>query len=172
MAILPIRQYPDAVLKGKAKPVGDITPDIQKLIDDMIDTMYDAPGVGLAAPQVGVPLRLAVIDISPEEDRRPPIVLINPEFVAREGEQDEDEGCLSVKGYNSNVSRYDKVRVKALDRQGVPFEVEGEGYMAKALQHELDHLDGMLFIDRLSPLKRSLFKRRLKKLMKDSVEAS
>jgi len=166
MAILPIRQYPDPVLKKKAKPVGEITPELHKLIDDMIDTMYAAPGVGLAAPQVGISLRLAVIDISPEEDRLPPIVMINPEFTMQEGEQDEDEGCLSVKGYNANVVRYDRVRVRALNRQGKPFEIEGEGFMAKALQHELDHLDGMLYIDRLSPLKRGLIKQKLKKELK------
>jgi peptide deformylase len=128
--------------------------------------MYDAPGVGLAAPQIGVSLRLAVIDVSPEDDRRPPVVLINPEFVLREGEEEEEEGCLSVEDFRSNVVRYARVRVRATGRDGNAYEIEGEGLLARALQHELDHLDGLLFIDRISPLKRDLFKRRVKKALK------
>jgi len=170
MAILKIRQFPDPVLKAKARPVGEITPEILKLIDDMIDTMYAAPGVGLAAPQVGLSLRLAVVDVSPEEDRRPPMVLINPEFISKEGEVEDEEGCLSVKGHATNVTRYERVRVRAFDRDGRSYEIEGEGFLARALQHELDHLDGMLYIDRISPLKRGLIKQKLKKALKEKEE--
>jgi len=172
MAVLEIRQYPDPVLKGGCKPVHDITQEIHALIEDMVETMYDAPGVGLAAPQVGVPLRLAVIDVSTEDEKKPLLVLINPEIVAYEGEQEEEEGCLSVKGHYATVKRYAKVRVRAHDRDGKPFEMDGEGLLARAFQHELDHLDGMLFIDRLSPLKRDLLKRKLKKQMKEEAEVS
>jgi len=172
VAVLEIRQYPDPVLKGGCGPVEDVTPDIRALIDDMAETMYDAPGVGLAAPQVGVPLRLAVIDASTEEHKMPLLVLINPEIVSYEGEVEEEEGCLSVRGYYAMVKRYARVRVRALDRDGNQFEVDGEGLLARALQHELDHLDGMLFLDRISPLKRDLFKRKLKKQMKEEAGVS
>ncbi len=172
MAVLEIRQYPDPVLKGGCKPVKEITPEILTLIEDMVHTMYDAPGVGLAAPQVGVPLRLTVIDASTEEHKMPLLVLINPEIVEYEGEVEEEEGCLSVQGHYAAVKRYAKVRVRALDKDGKPFEVDGEGLLARALQHELDHLDGMLFIDRLSPLKRDLIKRKLKKQAKEEAGVS
>jgi len=175
MALLEIRQYPDPVLRKRCRPVVEITPDIQRLIDDMVETMYAAPGVGLAAPQVGVSLRLVVVDIGREEEGDPDslMVLINPEMVYQEGEFEEDEGCLSIKGFSANVTRAAFVRVRATDRHGRQFEVEGEGYLAKAFQHELDHIDGRLFIDRLSPLKRDLFKRRLKKdLKREEAEVS
>lgn len=165
MAVLPIRQYPEQVLRGKAKPVEAITPDIQKLIDDMIETMYAAPGVGLAAPQVGVPLSLAVIDVSADEPGSL-LVLINPEIISKEGEIEEDEGCLSVQDFNAPVKRYEKVRVRATGRDGKVYEKEGEGLLARAFQHELDHLNGVLFIDRISPLKRDIFKRKVKKMLK------
>jgi peptide deformylase len=173
MAALEIKQYPDPVLRGKSRPVEAITPDIQKLIDDMVETMYAAPGVGLAAPQVGVPLRLAVIDISSKDEKHPLIVLINPEFVSRDGEAEDEEGCLSVNEFNAVVARYSKVRVRATDREGKTFEVEGEELLARALQHELDHLDGVLILDHASPLKRELYKRKIKKaLKKERLEAS
>lgn len=170
MSVLEIRQYPDPVLKGKCRPVENITPDIHKLIDDMIETMYDAPGVGLAAPQVGIPIRLTVIDVSSDEEKHPVLVLINPEIISYEGEIEEEEGCLSVKGYYADVRRYEKVRVRAHDRNGNVVEVDGEGLLSRALQHELDHLDGVVFVDRLSPLKRELFKRKLKKMMQEEAE--
>jgi peptide deformylase len=166
MAVLEIRQFPDLALRAKGRPVGEITPEIQRLIDDMCETMYAAPGVGLAAPQVGVSLRLAVVDISAREEPHPLIVLINPEFISKEGEFDEDEGCLSVHDFNAVITRYERVRVRATGRDGKTFEVEGEGLLAKALQHEIDHLDGMTILDRVSSLKRELYKRKLKKNLK------
>lgn len=172
MAVREIVQFPNPVLKAKAKPVGEITPEIQKLIDDMIETMYAAPGVGLAAPQVGVSLQLAVIDISYKEDKQPLLVLINPEIVAAEGELDEEEGCLSVSEFNSNVKRYAKVTVRATDRDGRVYEVTGEELLARALQHELDHLNGQIILDRVSPLKRELYKRKLKKMKKEEESGS
>jgi peptide deformylase len=172
LAVLEIRKYPDPILRGKAKPVAEITPEIQKLIDDMAETMYAAPGVGLAAPQVGVPLRIAVIDVSPRDEPRPLLVLINPEIVSLDGEAEEEEGCLSVTDFQSAVVRYAKVRVRAMDRDGRQYDADGEGLLARAFQHELDHLDGILFIDRISPLKRDLYKRRLKKNIKDDKAAS
>lgn len=172
MAVLEIVRFPNAVLKAKAKPVTEITPELQTLIDDMIDTMYAAPGVGLAAPQVGVSLRLAVIDISYREDKQPLLVLINPEIVSAEGELVEEEGCLSVQEFNSNVKRFERVRVRATDRDGNMYEVEGEGLLARALQHELDHLNGTVILDRVSPLKRELYKRKLRKGMKAEGAAS
>ena len=173
MAVLEIRQYPDPVLRGKSKPVKEITPELQVLIDDMIETMYSAPGVGLAAPQVGVPIRLAVIDVSSHEEKHPLLVLINPEVVYAEGEFEEEEGCLSVQEFSANVRRNAKVRVRATDRNGNTYEAEGTDLLARAFQHELDHLDGILFIDRISPLKRDLFKRRLRKAVKkERAEAS
>ena len=125
MAILEIRKYPDPVLRRKAKPVTEITPEIQKLIDDMIETMYAAPGVGLAAPQVGISLRLTVIDVSTRDDPHPLLVLINPAVISREGELNEEEGCLSVTDFQSNVTRYAKVRIRATDRDGKTYEAEG-----------------------------------------------
>jgi peptide deformylase len=167
LAVLEIRKYPDPVLRRKAKPVAEITPEIQKLIDDMIETMYAAPGVGLAAPQVGISLRLTVIDVSTKDDPHPLLVLINPVIISAEGELNEEEGCLSVTDFQSNVIRYAKVRIRATDRDGKTYEAEGEDLLARAFQHELDHLDGILFIDRISPLKRDLFKRRIKKNIKE-----
>lgn len=172
MAVLEIRQYPDKVLRRKSKPVEAITPEIQKLIDDMVETMYAAPGVGLAAPQVGIGLRLAVIDVGYRDDESQVFVLINPEFVLKEGELEEDEGCLSVQDFTENVKRFSRVVVRATDRNGDVYELEGEDLLARALQHEIDHLDGMLFIDRISPLKRDLFKRKLKKAIKNEEAAA
>jgi len=166
MAVLEIVQYPDPVLRAKAKPVGEITPELQKLIDDMVETMYAAPGVGLAAPQVGVSLRLAVIDVSSREESLPLIVLINPVFTLKEGEFVEEEGCLSVSDFNADISRYEKVCVRATDRDGKAYELEAEGLLAKALQHEIDHLDGLLILDHVSPLKRELYKRKIRKALK------
>ena len=166
MALRNICTYPDPVLRTKTARVGTIDNATNRLIDDMIETMHAAPGVGLAANQVGVSLQLAVIDLShvEDEDRRHPLlVLINPEFLSMEGSVTEEEGCLSIPEYAESVKRAAKVKVRALDRSGKPYELEARGLLAKALQHEIDHLNGLLFIDRLSPLKKNIFKRRFRK---------
>jgi len=166
MAIREIRKYPDPVLRKQTDPVRTIDGTIQRLIDDLVETMHDAPGVGLAANQVGVPLQVAVIDLSTREDparRHPLLVIINPEILSMEGAVIEEEGCLSIPEYTETVKRAQKVKVRALDRDGKSFEVEAEGLMAKALQHEIDHLNGLLFVDRLSVLKKNIFKRRHRK---------
>ena len=162
--IRPILKYGDAVLHDKARTVDAITPDIDRLIDDMVETMYAAPGVGLAAPQVGVPLRLFVVDVSVGRDPNGLIVLVNPEFVERDGVQLEEEGCLSVPGFNATVVRATRAVVKGLDRHGEPRQHEGIGLLARAFQHEMDHLDGTLFVDRLRGIKRDLIVRRIHKL--------
>jgi peptide deformylase len=162
--IRPILKYGDDTLHSPARPVDAITPDIDRLIVDMTETMYAVPGVGLAAPQVGVPLRICVIDLSVGRDPNGLIVLINPEFVEREGMQLEDEGCLSVPGFNATVVRPARVVVRALDRNGTEFEQEGAGLLARAFQHELDHLDGTLFVDKLRGIKRDLIVRKIRKL--------
>jgi peptide deformylase len=167
MAIREIRKYPDPVLRNKTARVGRIDGSLDRLIEDMVETMHAAPGVGLAANQVGVALQLAVIDLSAREDeeqRRPLLVIINPEILAMEGVI-EEEGCLSIPDYAEKVKRAVKVRARAQDRSGKPFQIEAEGLLAKALQHEIDHLNGLLFVDRLSPLKKSIFKRRYKKFV-------
>jgi peptide deformylase len=167
MAVLPIHEYPDSVLKAKAKPVTEFNHELQKLIDDMFETMYAAPGLGLAAPQIGRSLRLFVYDLKEEEGRpRHSGVLINPEFISKSGTQTGEEGCLSVSEYRTQVTRADRVAVKGIDRNGKEVTVEGEGLMARLLQHEMDHLDGTLFVDRLSSLKRQMYLKRLKKRMK------
>ncbi|PIE05722.1 MAG: peptide deformylase [Sorangium cellulosum] len=163
MAVLPIRIFPDPVLREQAKPVENITPDIQKLIDDMAETMYDAPGVGLAANQVGVLKRLFIIDIAGEDEPSDLRIFINPQIVAKRGEVVWKEGCLSFPGVTESVERSESVRVKALDRDGAPFEMEAEGLMAVAIQHENEHLDGELMIDHLGPVKRRLVQRKLAK---------
>ena len=145
MAVLPIKYLPDPILRKKALPISKIDQLITALIGDMLDTMREAGGIGLAANQVGELLRLAVIEI-PEE---PPLILINPEVTRRVGIREVEEGCLSVPGYSGVVNRSIKTRVKAMDRNGVPFRVNAEGLLAQALEHEIDHLDGVLFIDHL-----------------------
>ena len=168
MALRQIRTYPDPVLRKKTSRVEHIDSTLSRLIEDMVETMHAAPGVGLAANQVGVPLQLAVIDLSSREDeeqRHPLLVIINPEILAMEGSVIEEEGCLSIPDYAEKVKRAARVKVRAQDRTGKPFELEAEGLMAKALQHEIDHLNGLLFVDKLSPLKKSLFRRRFKKAL-------
>jgi peptide deformylase len=162
--IRPILKFGDDVLHEAAKPVEAITPEVDRIIADMIDTMYAAPGIGLAATQVGIPLRICVIDLSIGHDPKGLTVFINPEFVERDGMQLEDEGCLSVPGFNATVVRPSRVVVKALDRSGSLFETEGKELLARALQHEIDHLDGMLFVDRLRGIKRDLIVRKIRKL--------
>jgi peptide deformylase len=162
--ILPIVRYGDTVLHAPAQPIDAVTPEIQTLIDDMIETMYAAPGIGLAAPQVGVPLRLFVIDLSVGRVASELMVFINPVFVAREGTQKEDEGCLSLPGFNASVVRPERAVVSGVDRQGRERTVEGTGLLARAFQHEMDHLDGTLFVDRLRGIKRELILRKVNKL--------
>jgi peptide deformylase len=162
--IRPILKYGDSILHEKARPVDAVTHEIERLIDDMIETMYAAPGVGLAAPQIGIPLRVFVIDISVGRDPNGPIVMVNPEFVERDGMQLEEEGCLSVPGFNATVVRPSRVVVTGRDRSGVEHQREGTGLLARAFQHEMDHLDGMLFVDRLRGIKRDLIVRRIRKL--------
>jgi len=163
MKIKQIRTYPDAVLKTRAEEVTDINGDLQLLIDDMGATMYGAPGLGLAANQVGELRRIIVFDVSPKEGPRDLQVIINPCITACEGELLHNEGCLSVLDYSAEVRRNSRVCVSGVDRHGKPITVEAEGLKAVVLQHEIDHLDGILFIDRISRLKRGLYLRRLKK---------
>jgi peptide deformylase len=166
MAILEIKKYPEKVLKKKASPVTSFGQDLQSLIDDMIETMYAAPGVGLAAPQVGESKRLAVIDISSRDEKVPLLVIINPVIVCSEGICEFEEGCLSIPEYTSKIKRAEKVVVRAQNREGGGIEIEGTDLLAIALQHEIDHLDGILLIDRISPIKREFFKKRHKKIQK------
>ena len=162
----PILRLGDSILAETARPVAAITPDIETLINDMIETMYAAPGIGLAAPQVGVALRIFVLDLSLGRDAAALHVMINPEFVERDGMQLEEEGCLSVPGFTSTVARPKRVVVKGLNRQGEPYTLEGTGLMARALQHEVDHLNGCLFVDRLRGISKDLIVRKIKKLAK------
>jgi peptide deformylase len=162
--IRPILKYGDGILLDPARRVDAITSDVEQLIDDMIETMYAAPGVGLAAPQVGVPLRIFVIDLSLGRDPAGLIVMINPEFVSREGMQLEEEGCLSVPGFNATVVRPMRAVVTGLNRAGQQYERDGTELLARAFQHEMDHLDGKLFIDHLRGLKRDMIVRRIRKL--------
>jgi peptide deformylase len=160
----PILKYGDRVLHEPAQTVEAVTAEIDRLVGDMIETMYAAPGVGLAAPQVGLPLRIFVVDISLGHDPLALKVFINPEFVERDGVQLEEEGCLSVPGFNATVMRPSRAVLKGLDRSGNPQQHEGTGLLARAFQHEMDHLDGTLFVDRLRGIKRDLIVRRIKKL--------
>ena len=162
--IRPILKYGDSVLHERARDVDAITQDIDRLIGDMIETMYAAPGVGLAATQIGVPLRIFVIDVSVGRDPQGLHVMINPSFVERDGMQLEEEGCLSVPGFNATVVRPSRAVVTGLDRLGTEHQIEGAGLLARALQHEMDHLDGTLFVDRLRGLKRDLIVRKIRKL--------
>lgn len=162
----PILKYGESPLHGKARPVEAVTADIDRLITDMIETMYAAPGIGLAAPQIGVPLRIFVVDLSVGRDAQGLMTFINPEFVERDGMQLEEEGCLSVPGFNATVMRPQRAVVKGLDREGQPQVKEGEGLLARAFQHEMDHLDGTLFVDRLRGIKRDLIVTKIRKLTK------
>ncbi|KPX46656.1 peptide deformylase [Pseudomonas syringae pv. tagetis] len=162
MAILNILEFPDSRLRTIAKPVTIVDEGIRQLVDDMFETMYEAPGIGLAATQVNVHKRVVVMDLS--EDRSEPMVFINPEIEKLTDEMDQyQEGCLSVPGFYENVDRPQKVRVKALDRDGKPYELVAEGLLAICIQHECDHLNGKLFVDYLSNLKRDRIKKKLEK---------
>lgn len=161
MAKLTILEFPDERLRKKARPVENFDAALGQLIDDMLETMYAAPGVGLAATQINVQQRLLVIDIS--EEKNAPLCLINPELLEKLGSEEMDEGCLSVPGVFEKVSRAQKVRVRALDREGNSFELDAEGLLAVCIQHEMDHLEGKLFVDYLSPLKRQMVRKKMKK---------
>ncbi len=168
MAVLEIRQFPETVLERVAEPVTAFNGKIRKLLDDMTETMYDAPGIGLAAPQVGVSLRVIVVDINWREKDRDPRGYLNPEIILSEGSISLEEGCLSVPEYQAEVTRAARVVMKALDPHGKPVEVEAKGLHAVCLQHEIDHLNGTLFIDRISRLRRSLYVKRRKKALTGS----
>ena len=169
MSVLEIVTYPDAFLKEPTKDVENIDGELQKLIEDMSETMYAAPGVGLAAIQVGVDKSLLIFDVVHQDDRdRKLQVLINPRIVEQEGTfLSENEGCLSVPDFRADVKRSERVLVDAYDREGKPLRIEAEGFLAVVLQHEIDHLNGTLFIDRISSLKRELYKRRIKKQLRE-----
>jgi peptide deformylase len=162
--IRPILKYGDDVLHQQAQPVGKLTGDIQQLIDDMVETMYAAPGIGLAAPQVGAPLRIFVIDLSVGRESDGLMVMINPSFVERDGMQLEEEGCLSIPGFTATVARPKRVVVKGMNRNLEEYTIEGTGLLARALQHEVDHLNSCLFVDRLRGISRDLIVRKIKKL--------
>lgn len=158
---------PIPVLKETTKPVTEFNQELRDLVADMAETMYDAPGVGLAANQIGVPLQLAVIDITPKDEERHLIVLVNPKIIKGEGEVCDEEGCLSVIDYCAQVKRFEKVWVEAQDIDGKAMEFIADGYFARVIQHELDHLNGKIFVDRLSSLKRTLYRKRRKKQLKE-----
>jgi peptide deformylase len=167
MALRPIVKWGTAVLHEPSRPVEKIDDGVRELIVDMVDTMYAAPGIGLAAPQIGVPLRVIVIDLSVGEDKRQLIKLVNPEYVSREGEQKVEEGCLSIPGFDGSPTRPTRVVVRGIDPDtGETREYTGTELLARAFCHEIDHIDGLLFVDRLSPLKRDLMKRKLRKKAK------
>jgi len=166
MALLPILEFPDPRLRTHAQPVTVVDAALRGLIDDMLATMYAAPGIGLAATQVNVHKRLLVADVS--EARNQPLALINPELVAREGVEESEEGCLSVPGIYDKVTRAERIRVRALDRNGKQIEFDAEGLLAVCIQHEMDHLDGKLFVDYLSELKRTRIRKKLEKERKEN----
>ena len=173
MALLPILEFPDPRLRTQAVPVDPLRladPAFQRLIDDMFETMYEAPGIGLAASQVDVHQRFMVIDVS--EDKSRPLVFVNPEISARSGEQVYQEGCLSVPGIFADVTRANEITVRALDRHGQPFELSIDGLLAVCVQHEMDHLQGKLFVDYLSPLKREMVRKKLAKQRKLAGDAA
>lgn len=167
MALLNILHYPDPKLRTRAAEVEVVDDSIRTLVDDMFETMYDAPGIGLAATQVDVHQRVIVIDISEEKNR--PLTLINPEILEKDGVEEMDEGCLSVPGIYEKVRRADRVKVRALDRDGQPFELEADELLAVCIQHEMDHLEGKLFVDYLSGLKQQRIKKKLEKLRRKTL---
>jgi peptide deformylase len=164
--IYPIVKFPDPILQQPAEPVNVFDAKLRQLVDDMFTSMYDAQGIGLAAPQIGISKRLTVIDVSFQKDPKQKLVLINPEIVEKSGKQTEEEGCLSLPEIRDRVARAAQVKVRAQDADGNPVEVNGTELLSRALQHEIDHLDGILFIFRLSRLKRDLQLRKIRKLQK------
>ncbi len=169
MPILDILRFPDPRLREKALPVQEVDDEIRRLVDDMFETMYQAPGIGLAAIQVNVHKQVVVIDVS--EEKNQPLCLINPEILDREGQISCEEGCLSVPGVFDNVTRAEQIRVRAIDREGAPFEMDAEGLLAVCIQHEIDHLQGKLFVDYLSNLKRQRIRKKLEKVSRQAASA-
>lgn len=167
MALLHILHYPDPRLRLISTPVVSVDDEIRQLLDDMLETMYAAPGIGLAAPQVNVTKRIIVVDTSPKGDD--PRCLINPEIIAYDGVEVMEEGCLSVPGFHENVERAQQIKVRALGRDGEPFEMEAEGILAVCIQHETDHLDGKLFVDYLSEIKRNRIQKKMEKQRRFSM---
>ncbi|CCE25090.1 Peptide deformylase (PDF) [Methylotuvimicrobium alcaliphilum 20Z] len=170
LSILTILEFPDERLRKKAAPVETVDADIRKLVDDMFETMYEARGVGLAATQVNVHKRVIVIDVS--EEKKSPLCLINPEILAKDGIEETEEGCLSVPGFFETVKRAEHIKVRALNRDGESFEFEAEDLLAVCVQHEMDHLEGKLFVDYISPLKRQMIKKKLNKIHRLEQKAS
>jgi len=164
MPLLEILKFPDDRLRTKAKPVETVTDEIKQLVDDMFETMYAAPGIGLAATQINVHKRIVVIDVSPEKDE--PLCLINPIITAKDGVETHEEGCLSVPGIYETVERAEHIKLTALNREGEEFKMDVDDLLAICIQHELDHLEGKLFVDYLSPLKRNRIKKKLEKHQK------
>ena len=167
MAILPIIKYPNPILRERSKEVKEINSEIRELINNMRETMYDAPGIGLAAPQVGILQRICIVDIGRNEEtghESPKYALINPEIIEKDGSIKHEEGCLSIPGIHEVVQRPSVIRVKALDEKGEKIEFQAEGLLAICIQHEIDHLDGILFFDRITGLKSKLLQKKLKKL--------
>ena len=167
--ILKIVKYPEPVLSQPGEPVTEFDAELKKLVDDMFETMYASQGIGLAAPQVAVSKRVTVIDLSQGKDPAQKLVLVNPEVIFREGKQYEEEGCLSFPEIREKVQRAAKVRIRAQDLKGKWFELDGEELLSRAFQHEIDHLDGMLFIFRMSSLKRDLVLRKIRKLQREGT---
>lgn len=172
MSVRTIRIYPDSILRRRSDSVGEVTGEIQKLAEDMVHTLRWANGVGLAAPQIGELLRVIVIDPGIVDSSKEPICIINPEIMEENGSQIAEEGCLSIPGIYEKLKRASSVLVKGLDTQGNPIDLEFNGILARAISHEVDHLNGILFIDRLSPIRRSLLKGRLKKLKEEEPDHS
>ena len=168
MSILTVLEFPDKRLRTKAKEVAVVNEKIMALVDDMFETMYDFKGVGLAATQVNVHQRVIVIDVSEEKDA--PLCLINPEIIEKQGTEESEEGCLSVPGFFENVTRAEKIKIKALDKQGESFELEAEELLSVCIQHEIDHLDGKLFVDYISAFKRNRIKAKLDKIHKQEAK--
>ncbi len=165
MSLLDILIYPDPQLRRTAEPVKDVDGALAARVDAMLETMYDAPGIGLAATQINDHRRIVVIDVSEENDS--PLTLINPEILIAEGQQEMQEGCLSIPGVFENVKRSEQIRVAAIDREGKPFEMDADGLLSVCIQHEIDHLDGKLFVDYLSALKRNRIRKRMEKALRD-----
>lgn len=168
MALLEILHFPDPRLRLKAKPVAQVDEQVRQMVNDMFETMYDAPGIGLAATQVNIQLEVIVIDVSENKDE--PLCLINPKIVREDGTEEMQEGCLSVPGFYENVTRAESVIIQALNEQGEQFELHADGLLAVCIQHEMDHLQGKLFVDYLSPLKRQRIKKKLEKLDKSGLD--
>ena len=167
MAILNVLHYPDPRLRKKAQPVEQVDRETKQLVDDMFETMYQAPGIGLAATQANIQKRVIVIDIS--DDKSSPLCFINPEILASEGDEEMEEGCLSVPGIYEKVKRADRITVRALNREGESFEMQADGLLSVCIQHEMDHLEGKLFVDYLSELKRQRIRKKLEKLRQKTM---